>query len=48
MNSADVILPLLIKIVHKRAWTVPKNKVQIKKSLLGNNAAAIGVAFLEN
>ncbi len=48
MNSADVILPPLIKIVHRRAWTVPKNKVQIKKSLLGNNAAAIGVAFLEN
>ncbi len=48
MNSAELILPPLIKIVHKRAWTVPKNKVQIKKSLLGNNAAAIGVAFLEN
>ena len=48
MNSADVILPPLIKIVHRRAWTVPKNKVQIKKSMLGNNAAAIGVAFLEN
>jgi glucokinase len=48
MKSAEVILPPLIKIVHKRAWTVPKNKVQIKKSLLGNNAAAIGVAFLEN
>jgi len=47
MNSADVILPPLTKLVHKRAWTVPKNKVEIKKSLLGNNAAAIGVAFLE-
>lgn len=48
MNSADVILPPLIKIVHRRAWTVPKNKVKINKSFLGNNAAAIGVAFLEN
>jgi glucokinase len=47
MNSADVILPPLTKLVHKRAWTVPKNKVEIRKSLLGNNAAAIGVAFLE-
>jgi len=46
LNSADIILPPLTKLVHKRAWTFPKNKVQIKKSLLGNNAAAIGVAFL--
>ncbi|MCX6151395.1 MAG: ROK family protein [Ignavibacteriales bacterium] len=46
MNSADIILPPLTKLVHKRAWTFPKNKVEIKKSLLGNNAAAIGVAFL--
>ncbi|NWF89276.1 MAG: ROK family protein [Ignavibacteriaceae bacterium] len=48
MNSADIILPPLTELVHKRAWTVPKNKVKIKKSLLGNNAAAIGVAFLES
>jgi len=47
MNSAEIILPPLIKLVHKRAWTVPKNKVEIRKSLLGNNAAALGVAFLE-
>lgn len=47
MNSAEIILPPLTKLVNKRAWTVPKNKVQIKKSLLGNNAAALGVAFLE-
>ena len=48
MNSAEIILSPLIKLVHKRAWTVPKNKVEIRKSLLGNNAAAIGVAFLES
>lgn len=48
MNSAEIILPPLIELVHKRAWTVPKNKVQIIKSLLGNNAAAIGVAFMQN
>ena len=47
MNSAEIILSPLTKLVHKRAWTVPKNKVEIRKSLLGNNAAAIGVAFLE-
>jgi glucokinase len=47
MNSADVIIPPLTRLVHKRAWTVPKNKVEIKKSMLGNNAAAIGIAFLE-
>ena len=48
MNSAEIILPPLTKLVHQRAWTVPKNKVEIKKSLLGNNAAAIGVAFLQS
>lgn len=47
MNSAEIILPPLTKLVHKRAWTVPKNKVKIRKSSLGNNAAALGVAFLE-
>lgn len=47
MNSADVILPSLINIVHRRAWTIPKNKVKITKSILGNNAAAVGVAFME-
>jgi len=47
MNSAEVILPPLTKLVHKRAWTVPKNKVLIKSSSLGNAAAAIGVAFIK-
>jgi len=47
MKSADVFIPPLTRLVHKRAWTVPKNKVEIKKSMLGNNAAAIGIAFLE-
>lgn len=48
MNSADIIMPPLIDLVHKRAWTVPKSKTQIKKSILGNKAAAIGIAFLNN
>lgn len=46
MNSADLIIPPLTKLVHNRAWTYPKGKVEIRSSLLGNNAAAIGVAFL--
>lgn len=46
MNSADIIIPPLTELVHKRAWTFPKNKVHIKCSVLGNNAAALGVAFL--
>ena len=46
MNSAEIILPRLIELVHKRAWTFPKKKVKIKSSELGNKAAAIGVAFL--
>lgn len=46
MNSSDLILPKLIEKVHKRAWTFPRGKVQIKASLLANKAAAMGVAFL--
>ena len=46
MNSAEIILPRLIEIVHKRAWTFPRKKVQIKVARLGNRAAAYGVAFL--
>ena len=46
MNSAEIILPRLIELVHKRAWTFPRKKVKIKSSELGNKAAAIGVAFL--
>ncbi len=47
MNSADLILPPLIELVKKRAWTFPRGKVKIVSSLLKNNAASIGVAFLE-
>jgi predicted NBD/HSP70 family sugar kinase len=46
MKSAKYFLPQLIENVHKRAWTVPKNKIQIKVSELGSKAAALGVAFL--
>ena len=51
MNSANLILPELLPLVNKRAWTIPRGKVQICKAELGNTAAALGVAFhpkLEN
>jgi glucokinase len=46
MNSAGLILPALIQLVNKRAWTYPRGKVKIKTSELGSIAAALGVAFL--
>ena len=46
LNSADVILPKVIELVYNRAWTVPRGKVKIKKSKLGNKAAVLGAAFL--
>ncbi len=46
MKSAHLILPDLIELVHKRAWTFPRKKVQIKVSELGNKAAALGAAFM--
>ncbi|MEO8399571.1 MAG: ROK family protein [Ignavibacteriaceae bacterium] len=46
MNSAEIILPRLIELVHKRAWTFPREKVQIKAAMLGNKAAALGAAFI--
>jgi glucokinase len=48
MKSAEFFLPAVVEIVHKRAWTVPKNKVLIKVSELGSKAAALGVAFLND
>ncbi len=51
LKSSNLIMPRLIEIVHRRAWTYPRGKVQIKASELGNKAAALGVAFhpeLEN
>jgi predicted NBD/HSP70 family sugar kinase len=46
MNSAQIILPRLIELVHRRAWTFPRKKVQIKSARLGNKAATYGIAFL--
>ena len=46
MKSSHLILPRLIELVHKRAWTFPRKKIQIKASILGNKAAAMGAAFM--
>ncbi|MGB5896294.1 MAG: ROK family protein [Ignavibacteriaceae bacterium] len=46
MKSDDIIIPRIYEIVSKRAWTVPKGKVSIVKSKLGNRAATLGAAFL--
>ncbi len=46
LNSSDIILPPLTELVHRRAWTYPKNKVLLKPAALGNKSAALGVAFL--
>jgi glucokinase len=46
MKSDDLIIPRINKIVAKRAWTAPKGKVSIVKSKLGNRAATIGAAFV--
>ncbi|MCH7724231.1 MAG: ROK family protein [Bacteroidetes bacterium] len=46
MESDDIIIPRIKKIVSKRAWTVPRGKVSIVKSKLGNRAATLGAAFL--
>ena len=46
MKSSHLFLPRLIELVHNRAWTFPRKKVQIKASILGNKAAAMGAAFM--
>lgn len=48
MNSSHLIIPALTKQVHKRAWTFPRKKVQIKTAELGNRAATMGIAFHPN
>ena len=44
-NSIHLFLPALTELVHERAWTFPRKKVQIKAASLGNKAAALGIAF---
>ncbi len=45
MNSADVIIPGVAKLVKEMGWTYPRGKVKILASELGNHAAAKGIAF---
>lgn len=45
LNSADMILPDLIEMVHAMAWTYPRKTIKIKAAALGNRAAALGAAF---
>lgn len=45
MNSSDLILPEVIEMVHNMVWTHPRRSVKIRAAVLGNRAAAIGMAF---
>jgi len=45
MKSNEIILPHVIEIVHKRAWTFPRKSVKIAASKLGNRSAVLGAAF---
>ncbi len=45
MNSADIIMPGMAKLVKKMGWTYPRGKVELVSSELGNRAAAMGIAF---
>jgi len=47
-GSSDLFMPRLREIVHKRAWTWPRGTVNIETSKLGNMAAALGAAFLND
>lgn len=47
LNSYKMIIPAVQKIVDHAAWTYPKGKIKIFPSVLGNKAASMGVAFLE-
>ncbi len=45
LKSADLLLPALTILVHRRAWTFPRGMVKVFASALGDAAAAVGVAF---
>ena len=42
MRSADIILPYLKERIDRLVWA-PENKVEITTSLLGDNAALLGI-----
>ena len=43
MRSADIILPYLKERIDRLVWA-PENKVEITTSLLGDNAALLGIS----
>ncbi len=45
MRSSHLILPKVIELVHKMAWTYPRGSVKIRAAELDNKAAALGIAF---
>ena len=45
MRSADIIIPYIEEKVHKLVWS-SGDKVKIKPSLLGDNAALFGISYL--
>lgn len=44
MRSADIILPYIKERVDRLVWA-PEYKVKIKPSLLGDNAALLGISY---
>lgn len=47
MKSHEKILPELIPMVRKRAWTIPRGAVEILPAELGDKAACMGAAFTD-
>lgn len=45
LKSADVLLPAITTLVHQRAWTFPRGIVKLSAAMLGDSAAAAGMAF---
>ncbi|MCS2957880.1 ROK family protein [Bacteroides salyersiae] len=43
MRSADIILPYLKERIDRLVWS-PENEVEIRASLLGDNAALLGIS----
>ncbi len=47
MKSHRIILPRLVELVTRRAWLIPETRVCIVPAALGDQAACIGAAFLD-
>ncbi len=46
MKSSGKIIPIIKEKTDEKAWTVPRGKVNIIPAILGDKAAAMGIAFL--